>query len=366
MSISSARFSSRSPSRKAVTFAAKVKAIVNRTGETKRRAVVALFNKGEDMVITATGAFDEAYNNGLWLGSVDATTSMADPDNALQFPMNVVFGAIAQGDKSTEREGDQVSMTLMKTSYNIRLKWNPATASTARHQRITVLEFVLCIRDPVVALTMCNAMDDGGDDYSDQIMSVLVASGKIFDIQYTSSIIQAQTPAVNSTGDQSSWHRSATNSGIKVWNRDLTTSQIEHTRLGKAVGSVYWHKWHSYKRPTVAAPCQISPAYSTGLPLTAAGRVPVGELVAATTTASTAAYDICADNQSQIKHLGVTMRFKKPKILKYQLTVAGGEATPSIPTNCCLIYGTWWRHNSGEGATIKLLNGGVEQRWKDK
>lgn len=348
---------------KAGRFKAAVKKIVLGTTETKRRATTALHKAGTAMTITLTSDADDAGMNGLWLASAAASNTLSRPDTALVFPQNAVFGAIAKGDNSNQREGDNVLVTLYRTKYSVTIKWNGANTFSRAAQRINCLEFMLCIKDPVIALAMCVDMDTEGDDYNDNVMRILTAAG-LFSFQADNAAILAVTPATNSLSAQTLWQRDSL-FGVKEWKRDWTNAEQVERRAGTALGSVVWHKWRTFRRPTKRPPSVVVPIVTT----TEATADITGNLSATATIAAhnytNVAYEVHDNDVNQRVRMGVSMRFKKPVKIVYNIDTDGSETTPSLPTNKTYIYGTWWISDAGAGAVVALYDGQTEIRWKD-
>lgn len=347
-------------------FKAAVKKIILNTAETKRRAVSSGVSTGNAMVITATTVENSETFNGLWLGSISgAANTLSRPDTALSVVQNCVFGAIAKGDDSFEREGDNVDLTYMSTRYLVNLRWNQATTASVRHQRIQCLEFLICVKNPSLAIALCIDMDTGGNDYSDTVMQILMAGG-CFANQGSLVDIQTATPLENTCSNQALWNMSIIR-GIKEWTRDLDADEQDERRNGKSIGSVVWKKWRTFKRPLAPSLCQDVPAHASGIPIVSAtGAVAVLELGADGGDSNIGEHNICNQFQSQLVPMGFTKRMiKKPIKLKWNLNTDGSETTASLPLNKCFVYGTWWNHDSAAGAVVTTIRGKTEMRWKD-
>lgn len=363
------RYGSRSRSRArsatgSKTFAAKVKAIVLRTAETKRRGVVAPLGNGTDMTLTATANSFEGTNVGLWLNSTAASTDLGRPDTALNHPPNAVFGAIAKGDDSVEREGDNVLLSYMSNKHVIRIGWGIQDSTSQDFQRAYCLEFLLCIKDPIAAAKMTIDMDTSGDDYSDLVMRVLMANGA-FSAQYTNAVIVGNTPQENTTANQSVWHRSVVSSTIKEWTRDYTKLEVEERRDGKALGSIIWKRQRVFKRPAGKAnSTHVRSFISAEASADITGNLGATATIAAHDHTS-AEHNVDQGFQTSLHRMGFRMHLKKPIKLVYNIDTDGSETTTSLPVNKMFVYGTLWQHNLGPGGAVKYFSGGAEMRWKD-
>lgn len=315
------------------------------------------------MVLTATGVVDSAGTNGLWLGSAAASNTLSRPDTALIYPQNCVFGAIAKGDDSTEREGDKVDLIYIANKYQVTITWGTATVLTQATQQLNCLEFLLVIKNPNTALAICIDMDTEGDDYNDNIMRILTASG-CFAQQYTGAEIVGATPPTNSMSSQALWQKDAI-FGLKQWSNDMTASDVAERRAAKDLGSVIWKKWHTYRRPRDNV-SRVEDAHGGGIPVILAGTDFVCTSSGVSDAFNTVAVHHNHKNETRSRvNLGMKMHFKKPVKLVYDIAVDGSETTASLPTNRCYIYGTWWISDIAVLGSLDLYKGSVEMRWKD-
>lgn len=340
---------------KAKSFAEKVKKIVLKVSETKRRMDPVEFDGGTDMVVTSLANPQLRTRSGLWVNSTASGNELSRPDTALIFPPNAVFGAIAKGDNSNEREGDNVDLIYICNQYTMMLLWNAPDAQVREHQRIYVLEFLVCWKNPTIALAMAVDLSDGGDDYTDNVFRILMAAG-LFDRQDTLTVIQANTLAANSLAIVATTALEVLKPGYKEWGRDLAVLEVDEKKNGQAIGSVMKHKWHTFKRP--------AGHMFTNVPLTV---TPIRDNLV---TATVAAFNNPANVESsgsttQLKRMGFKIHFKKPIKLKYLISADGSETTPSLPTNKTISYGCLIWSNDGAGGTFKIQRGGCEMRWKD-
>ncbi len=345
---------------KAGRFKAAVKKIVLGTAETKRRFVPVAFDGGSDMVVTAVVTEQENYNSGLWVNSTASGNTLARPDTALLFPPNCIFGAIAKGDNSNEREGDNVDLIYVANKYTMILHWNPADVATVNHQRIVVLEFLVCWKIPTDAIAAALALASAGDDYNDNIFRILMAAG-LFDRHDTLTAIQGATLTGNSLAQVSLTSLEVLKSGVKQWVRDQSVLEVDEIRDAKAMGSVMKHKWHTFRRPN-------NSYAETRTTWTTPTADITGNLSATATIASFANPAVASFKgiTTQLKRLGFKMHFKsKPIKLKYLISADGSETTASLPLNKTLNYGCMVWSNDAAGATFKMQRGGCEMRWKD-
>lgn len=357
---------------------ATIKRIMLKQVETKRRGVRAVHGVGTAMVLTAGGQDDSRGANGLWLGSTAASVTLARPDNALIYPQNCVFGAIAKGDNSDEREGDKVDLIYIANPYWATITWGQSTETTQAQQRLNCLEFLLCITDPNAAAAMCIDMDTGGDDYQDVVMRILTAGG-IFCQQYTLAEIQGSTPPANSLTAQTIWMKDNI-FGLKQWNNDMSADDVSERTDVKGIGKVAWHKWHTYKRPhynsthVVEAFNVTEAAHDGGIPIstTTNNRVAVSEAganddlneISSHLHAYAVQTTLQAHQRTRIK-LGMKMHFKKPVKLIYNIATDGSETTASLAQNKTFIYGTWWISDMSDLGSVDIYRGSTEMRWKD-
>lgn len=347
-------------------FKAAVKKIVLGTSETKRRFVTqAAPFQGDEMVLTGTATTNAPFFSGLWLNSRASAVTLARPDTALLFPPNAVYGAIAKGDNSNEREGDNVDLTFINNKFSATLFWDAADSTAMAHQRIVCLEFLICWKDPVIARTMALGLSAETDPYLDNVFRILVGA-KMFDNQFSLTGITGNTLASNTLASNATTSLNVLKSGYKEWTRDYTDQVTEEMRNAKALGTVIKTKWHTWKRPHATFE-HSHQTHSTGIPIdtTVGRRVAVFELGANDDTSGEAQYEVNVGPNTTPIRLGFKMHFKKPIRLVYLSSNNGDETADSLPSNKTLNYGTLWWSDDGPGCTAAIKTGGAEMRWKD-
>ncbi len=347
---------------KAGRFKAAVKKIVLGEAETKRRATNATHGLGTALTVGGLAVQDDPGVNGLWLNSTAAANTLSRPDTALAYPPNCIFGAIAKGDDSNEREGDKVDLIRISNRYTITITWGSATANSQPTQQLNCLEFLLCIKDPATALAMAVDMDTAGNDYNNNVMRILTAAG-LFAQQYTNTEILANTPATNALSNEAIWQKDAI-FGVKQWRNDMSADDVAERTVAKSLGSVIWKRWRTFRRP-ITHLSRVVDSHNSGIPLTGTGQVAVFELGVDVGDATIPTYHT-HEYETRSRHkMGVAKRFKKPVKLIYNIAADGSETTASLPTNKCFIYGTWWISDMATAGSVDVYQGTCEMRWKD-